>query len=51
MKHLQSYNNFNKVNEELSPSEIRSIRFIPKERNKVTQIELKQVSIVFKRIK
>lgn len=28
MKHLQSYNNF-KVNEELSPSEIRSIRFIP----------------------
>ncbi len=29
MKHLQSYNNFNKVNEELSPSEIRSIRFIP----------------------
>ncbi len=29
MKHLQSYNNFNKVNEELSPSEKRSIRFIP----------------------
>jgi hypothetical protein len=29
MKHLQSYNNFNKVNEELSPSEKRSLRFIP----------------------
>lgn len=29
MKHLQSYNNFNKVNEELSPSDKRSIRFIP----------------------
>lgn len=29
MKHLQSYNNFNKVNEELSPSEKRSLMFIP----------------------
>ncbi len=29
MKHLQSYNNFNKVNEELTSSEKRSIRFIP----------------------
>jgi len=29
MKHLQSYKNFNKVNEELTPSEKRSIRFIP----------------------
>lgn len=29
MKHLQSYNNFNKVNEELSPTDKRSIRFIP----------------------
>ena len=29
MKYLQSYNNFNKVNEELSSSEKRSIRFIP----------------------
>jgi len=29
MKHLQSYSNFNKVNEELSSSEKRSIRFIP----------------------
>ena len=29
MKHLQSYNNFNKVNEELSPSDKRSLRFIP----------------------
>lgn len=28
MKHLKTYNNF-KINEELSPSEIRSIRFIP----------------------
>jgi len=29
MKHLQSYNNFNKVNEEFTSSEKRSIRFIP----------------------
>jgi hypothetical protein len=29
MKHLQSYNNFKKVNEELSPSEKRSLMFIP----------------------
>ena len=29
MKHLQSYNNFNKVNEELTASDKRSIRFIP----------------------
>jgi hypothetical protein len=29
MKHLQSYNNFNKVNEELSSSEKRSLMFIP----------------------
>ena len=29
MKHLQSYNNFNKLNEELTSSEKRSIRFIP----------------------
>ena len=29
MKHLQTYNNFNKVNEELSPSDKRSLRFIP----------------------
>jgi len=29
MKHLQSYNNFNKLNEELSPSEKRSLLFIP----------------------
>ena len=29
MKHLQSYNNFNKINEELSPSEKRAILFIP----------------------
>ena len=29
MKHLQSYKNFNKLNEELTPSEKRSIRFIP----------------------
>jgi len=29
MKHLKSYNNFNKVNEELSPSEKRSLMFIP----------------------
>jgi hypothetical protein len=29
MKHLQTYNNFNKVNEELSSSDKRSIRFIP----------------------
>jgi hypothetical protein len=29
MKHLQSYNNFNKVNEELSTSEKRGLRFIP----------------------
>jgi hypothetical protein len=50
MKHLQSYNNFNKVNEELSPSEKRSIRFIPQERNKVTEIELKQVLIEFRKV-
>jgi hypothetical protein len=29
MKHLQSYNNFNKVNEELSETDKRSLRFIP----------------------
>jgi hypothetical protein len=29
MKHLQSYNNFNKVNEALSSSDKRSLRFIP----------------------
>jgi hypothetical protein len=29
VKHLQSYNNFNKVNEELTASDKRSIRFIP----------------------
>jgi hypothetical protein len=29
VKHLQSYNNFNKLNEELSPSEKRAILFIP----------------------
>ena len=29
MKHLQSYNNFSKVNEELSPTDKRSLRFIP----------------------
>lgn len=29
MKHLKTYNNFNKVNEELSPSEKRSLLFIP----------------------
>ena len=29
MKHLQSYNNFYKVNEELTSSDKRSIRFIP----------------------
>jgi len=29
MKHLQSYNNFNKVNEALSASDKRSLRFLP----------------------
>jgi len=29
MKHLQSYNNFNKVNEELTETDKRSLRFIP----------------------
>lgn len=29
MKHLKTYSNFNKVNEELTPSEKRSILFIP----------------------
>jgi hypothetical protein len=29
MKHLQSYNNFNKVNEELTASDKRSLMFIP----------------------
>jgi hypothetical protein len=29
MKHLKGYNDFNKLNEELSPSNKRSIRFIP----------------------
>lgn len=29
MKHLQSYENFNKVNEELDPTTKRSLRFIP----------------------
>jgi hypothetical protein len=29
VKHLQSYNNFSKVNEELSPTDKRSLRFIP----------------------
>lgn len=29
MKHLQTYNNFSKVNEELTASDMRSFRFIP----------------------
>ena len=63
MKHLQSYNNFNKVNESDLDNCTKSwslnvdLERYPeraddlKERNKVTEIELKQVLIEFRKVK